>query len=151
MQMPKLQPITAAERSSMIREIAARMCNERGGDGILQTLADIEDTLVMYRQDLARGKQNDNPQKFRWRVSPTVAQRLRKERKQLEAEYKELLAQCIAEAERMIDGMYPAPTDSHSGGEPADTEPVLEITSRQPAADTPAESEAATQAPPEAA
>jgi hypothetical protein len=94
-------------------EIARRLFHEKGGDDLLKNLRQISGTLKMYQQDVDRGLENVNPEKFRWRVKPAEAQRLRKEEKQVETELQKLLDECKAEAEKMVRQMYPAEPTIH--------------------------------------
>jgi hypothetical protein len=123
---------------AMTEDIARRLFREKGGDGLMQDIRSVEDTLLMYQQDVDRGLRNENPEKFRWRVNPGVAARLRKELRQLQAELRKVMAECKAEAEKVMAETYPPPkTDT-----PA---PQADVKPAQPAGKT--EKEAAPSAP----
>jgi hypothetical protein len=131
---------TREERAEMQENMARRLFSERGGDELIETLATIQGTLVMHQQDVERGMANDNPEKFRWRVSPAVALRLRKERKQLEAEVKALQAEARAEAAKWINDYY-GPLPAERAEAQPERQPSVEISRRT------AETEAAQNAP----
>jgi hypothetical protein len=105
-------------------EAAQRLFHERGGKALMDGLSQIEGALRMHEQDLDRGLRNENPEKFRWRVTPSVAIRLRAERKHLKAALAELATKCKADAEKEFNQDYPAQRPM------SDTEPTLEITRR---------------------
>jgi hypothetical protein len=115
-------------------EVARRLFHEKDGDSLLKDLRQISGTLKMYQQDIDRGLENENPEKFRWRVSPGVAQRLRKEEKQVEAQLQKLLNECKAEAEKIVKEMYPQPAGPTTHIETQDSAPAATST-HQPAAE----------------
>jgi hypothetical protein len=132
------QNYSPVDLNAMSEDIARRMFREKGGESLMRDLRAIEGTLRMYEQDVERGMENDSPDKFRWRVSPGTATRLRKERTQVEAKLDKVLAECKAEAEKLVAELYPQ-QQAETPAYQADTEPA------QPAAG--AEKEAAPSAP----
>jgi hypothetical protein len=88
-------------------EIAKHLFDEKGGDTLMRDRVAIEGTLEMHEQDIARGRRTEDGDKFRWRVAPGVAIRLRRERNQVEDRIKKLIAECRAEADKMLKEMYP--------------------------------------------
>ena len=94
-----------------IRELASdaalTVFNERGGKRLMKSLETIEGVLDMHYQDMQRGLQNEDPDHFRWRVTPGIAQRLRKELDELLARIEELMKQCEAQGLKRVEEMYP--------------------------------------------
>lgn len=135
---------TAEQRRTILEDVAQGLFSSRGGARLIDTIADIDGTLIIYRQDVQRGMENESPHKFRWRVSPSVAQRLRRERRQLIEEVKKLRSECEAEAERQVTEFcgpaQPVPAPEATLPE---TTPTVEVSRRE----NPAESEAAQHAP----
>jgi hypothetical protein len=90
------------ERRNPRTELATRIFYNKGGESMLQDLTQISTTLQVFDQDLERAGQNIDPEKFRWRVDPIIAIRLRAERRKVEAAIDKLMDWCRAEAARVI-------------------------------------------------
>jgi hypothetical protein len=95
------------EIRELLSDAAMTLFNERGGKRLLKALDSIEGTLDMYDQDVARGKHNEEPESFRWRVTPGVAIRLRKELDGLLVRLNDLMKQCEADGVKRVEEMYP--------------------------------------------
>jgi hypothetical protein len=111
----KLHP--PVEVRELISDAAQALFNERGGKRLVQSLDSIEGALFMHHQDIERGKRNEDPERFRWRVTPGVAIRLRKELDELIARLEELMKQCEADAEKRVNEMYPRSEFFYPGDE----------------------------------
>jgi hypothetical protein len=95
------------EIRELISDAAMSLFNERGGKRLVKALDSIEGALDMHSQDVERGKLNEEPASFRWRVAPGVAIRLRKELAELLIRLEDLMKQCEADGQKRIEEMYP--------------------------------------------
>jgi hypothetical protein len=83
-------------------ELATRIFYDKGGESMLQDLTQISNTLQLYDQDVERAGHNLSPEKFHWRINPSIAIRLRAERRKVEAAIDKLMEWCRTEAARVI-------------------------------------------------
>jgi hypothetical protein len=112
-------------------EVARKMFHEYDGDTLMRDLKAIDGSLQMHEQDVERGMRNENPEKFRWRVSPVVAARLRKEREAVEGKLQKLLDRCAQDAKKYVADLYPDFAEPEPEPQPApETEPTLKVTTR---------------------
>jgi hypothetical protein len=90
------------ERRNPRIELATRLFYDKGGESMLQDLTQISTTLQLYDQDLERAGHNLSPEKFHWRINPSISIRLRAERRKVEAAIDKLMEWCRTEAARML-------------------------------------------------
>ena len=85
-----------------VEALTRQLFDNRGGNDLYDDMTLIVGALEMHGQDVERGRANNEPETFRWRVNTANAIRLRKERKQTLEEIRTLMFECRADAEKII-------------------------------------------------